>query len=42
MHHGAKNNRRVSNGEQTHRLAGLAMKRGGSIDFTGIGSGSVQ
>ena len=28
-------NRRMSNGEQVNRLAGLAMKRGSSVDFTG-------
>ncbi|MGP0095015.1 MAG: IS1595 family transposase [Xanthobacteraceae bacterium] len=27
--------RRLSNGEQTHRVAGLAMKRATSVDFTG-------
>jgi hypothetical protein len=28
-------NRRSSNGEQVNRLAGLAMKRGKSVDFGG-------
>jgi hypothetical protein len=32
-------NRRVSNGDQTYRIAGLAMKRKQSGDFTGIGRG---
>jgi transposase-like protein len=30
-----EDNRRVPNGAQVERLAGLAMKRGGSVDFTG-------
>ncbi|HWH56093.1 MAG TPA: IS1595 family transposase [Terriglobales bacterium] len=30
-----EDNRRVSNGEQTQRVAGLALKRGKSIDFSG-------
>ena len=30
-----EDNRRVSNGEQVRRVAGLAMKRGQSVDFTG-------
>jgi transposase-like protein len=30
-----EDNRRVSNGEQTQRVAGLAMKRKQSVDFTG-------
>lgn len=30
-----EDNRRMSNGEQVNRLAGLAMKKGGSPDFTG-------
>jgi hypothetical protein len=28
-------NRRASNGDQTYRIAGLAMKRKQSADFTG-------
>jgi transposase-like protein len=30
-----EDNRRVANGEQTHRVAHLAMKRGPSVDFSG-------
>jgi transposase-like protein len=30
-----EDHRRASNGDQTHRLAGLALKRGKSVDFTG-------
>ena len=30
-----EDNRRMSNGEQVNRLAGLAVKRGKSVDFTG-------
>ena len=30
-----EDNRRVSNGDQMQRIAGLAMKRGKSVDFTG-------
>jgi hypothetical protein len=30
-----EDNRRVSNGDQVSRVAGLAMKRGKSVDFTG-------
>jgi hypothetical protein len=30
-----EDNRRVSNGEQVHRVAALAMKRGKSVDFSG-------
>jgi len=30
-----EDNRRVSNGDQTRRVAGLALKRGESGDFTG-------
>jgi hypothetical protein len=30
-----EDNRRMSNGEQVNRLAGLATKRGKSVDFTG-------
>jgi hypothetical protein len=30
-----EDNRRVSNGDQTCRIAGLAMKRKHSVDFTG-------
>ena len=30
-----EDNRRMSNGEQVNRLAGLATKRGKSADFTG-------
>jgi ISXO2-like transposase domain len=30
-----EDNRRVSNGDQVNRLAGLALKRGKSVDFTG-------
>jgi hypothetical protein len=30
-----KDNRRVSNGEQVSRVAGLAMKQKPSVDFTG-------
>ena len=30
-----EDNRRVSNGDQVNRIAGLAMKRGKSVDFTG-------
>jgi transposase-like protein len=30
-----EDNRRVSNGDQTYRIAGLAMKRKQSVDFTG-------
>jgi transposase-like protein len=30
-----EDNRRVDNGGQVHRLAGLALKRGKSVDFTG-------
>ena len=30
-----EDNRRMSNGEQVNRLAGLAMKRAASVDFTG-------
>jgi hypothetical protein len=30
-----EDNRRMSNGEQVHQLAALAMKRKTSVDFTG-------
>jgi hypothetical protein len=30
-----EDNCRVTNGEQTHRVAHLAMKRGPSVDFSG-------
>jgi hypothetical protein len=30
-----EDNRRMPNGEQVNRLAGLAVKRGKSVDFTG-------
>ena len=30
-----EDNRRMSNGEQVHQIAGLAVKRGKSVDFTG-------
>jgi hypothetical protein len=30
-----EDNRRLSNGEQVSRLAGLAMRRGKSVDFSG-------
>jgi hypothetical protein len=30
-----EDNRRISNGEQVNRLAGLVVKRGKSVDFTG-------
>jgi hypothetical protein len=30
-----EDNRRVPNGDQVNRIAGLAMKRGSSVDFTG-------
>jgi hypothetical protein len=30
-----EDNRRVSNGDQVNRIAGLALKRGKSVDFTG-------
>jgi hypothetical protein len=30
-----EDNRRMSNGEQVNRLAGLAVGRGKSVDFTG-------
>jgi hypothetical protein len=30
-----EDNRRVSNGDQVSRVAGLALKRGKSVDFTG-------
>src|SRR4051794_24535092 len=30
-----EDNRRMSNGEQVNQLAGLAVKRGKSVDFTG-------
>ena len=30
-----EDNRRVPNGDQVNRVAALAMKRGGSVDFTG-------
>ena len=30
-----EDNRRASNGDQTYRIAGLAMKRKQSVDFTG-------
>jgi hypothetical protein len=30
-----EDNRRVANGEQERRIAGLAMKRGKSVDFGG-------
>lgn len=33
--HGARDNRRVSNGDQVNRVAALALKRGKSVDFTG-------
>jgi hypothetical protein len=31
----------VSNGDKVSRVAALAMKRGKSVDFTGIGSGTL-
>jgi hypothetical protein len=31
-----EDNRKVSNGEQMNRVAGLALKRGKSVDFTDI------
>ncbi|MEA2872784.1 MAG: hypothetical protein QOH67_2760, partial [Hyphomicrobiales bacterium] len=31
-----REDRRMSNGEQVNRLAGLAVKRGKSVDFTGL------
>jgi len=37
-----EDNRRMSNGEQTHRIAGLAVKRGKSVDFTGYWQRHVQ
>jgi hypothetical protein len=30
-----EDNRRLSNGEQVHRVAGLALKAKASVDFTG-------
>jgi len=32
-----EDNRRISNGDQVNRIAGLALKRGKSVDFTGSG-----
>ena len=39
-----EDNRRVSNGEQTQRVAHLALKRGPSVDFSGywLGSGIIK
>jgi hypothetical protein len=32
----------MSNGDQVNRLAGLAMKRGGSVDSRAAGSGTFR
>ena len=37
-----EDNRRVDNGSQVHRLAGLALKRGKSPDFTGYWQRHIQ
>lgn len=37
-----EDNRRISNGEQVGRLAGLAMKSGRSVDFTGYWQRHIQ
>jgi hypothetical protein len=34
-----EDNRKVSNGDQVNRIAGLALKRSKSVDFTDISSG---
>jgi hypothetical protein len=36
-----EDNRRVSNGDQVSRVAALALKPGPSVDFTGIGKGTL-
>jgi hypothetical protein len=37
-----EDNRRVSNGDQLSRVAGLALKRGKSVDFTGYWQRHIQ
>jgi hypothetical protein len=37
-----EDNRGVSNGDQTHRVAALALRRGKSVDFTGYWQRHIQ